>query len=375
MNKSITNKILLARRLADMAQTNLRSSNDLALGIGINLLQDSVEAFLLGVAEHVNAEVKANTSFDQYFVLINAKIAPKELAFKSRLLALNKLRVNMKHYGLAPAKSETEGLLVTVREFYEETAKNVLGASLATITLISLLREGDSKELMKEAEAFFLKGEYANCLISCRKALYSRFEWQYDVSPYADEKAPAWIFSRAPFFARSKKYIEDNVREPTDFIVLDHSEFEIEILKNNMDGESFWNVWRLTPDVYRIPKTKEWVVKRDFEKLDEDGIKDRAEYVLDATIGLLLSADQRILSAKTPDRSRQYYVDVKMENVPVYKKADKTSEVLCTLPAGTNRVFVDYEVPGLKGDGTYWHAFHRDTEPPIFGFISGDDVA
>ena len=71
MTKSFLNKLLLARRLYNIACENLRSTNDLSLSVGVNLLQDSVEAFLLAGAEHVNAQVQAKTAFEQYFDLID----------------------------------------------------------------------------------------------------------------------------------------------------------------------------------------------------------------------------------------------------------------------------------------------------------------
>lgn len=177
MNRSVLHKILLARRLFELSRENLSSANDLSLGIGVNLLQDAVEAFLLAVSEHVNAGVQARTPFDQYFDLINDKIKPRELPFRPRLLALNKLRVNSKHFGLAPAKSETEGLLLTVREFFEEVTKSVLGVAFATVSLIDLLRDGEAKSLLKEAEDSYLDEEYESCLVNCRKAIYVRIEF------------------------------------------------------------------------------------------------------------------------------------------------------------------------------------------------------
>ena len=149
MNRSLLHKLLLARRLYDLARENLSSVNDLSLGIGVNLLQDAVKSFLLAVSEHVNAGIQTGTSFEKYFDLINARIAPRELPFRLRLVALNKLRVNSKHYGLAPAQSETEGLLVTVREFFHEVTQSVLGLSFATVSLIDLLRDGEAKEFLR----------------------------------------------------------------------------------------------------------------------------------------------------------------------------------------------------------------------------------
>ena len=156
MNRSTLHKLLLARRLLELARGNLTATNDISLGVGINQLQDSVELFLLAVSEHLNAGVKERTAFDQYFELINQKIAPKELPFRVRLLALNKLRVNSKHHGLAPAKSEVEGLPTTVREFFDETTTQVFNRRFATISLLDLVKNTEAKELLnKTLEGFF----------------------------------------------------------------------------------------------------------------------------------------------------------------------------------------------------------------------------
>jgi hypothetical protein len=378
MNPSVLHKLLLSRRLFDLARENLSSANDLSLGIGVNLLQDSVEAFLLAVSEQVNAGIQARTPFDQYFDLINGKIKPKELPFRSRLLALNKLRVNSKHFGLAPAKSETEGMLVTVREFFEEVTKSVLGVTFATVSLIDLLRDEEAKSLLKEAETAFLDDDFETCLVSCRKAIFVRIESSYDIALFGDDK-PAnalrmmLLGRKAPYYARNKEYIDENVKDATDYIVLDHNDLELDLMKSAMDIVSFWNVWRLTPEVYRADQNKGWVVKRDFAKLEQEGIKERAEYVLDTTINLLVSADQRIAATRSLDK-RRYYVDLRRDQIPVYKKADKTSEIVTTTPPGLKRLDVDFSIAALNGDGMFWHVAHFEKEQHIWGYIQGDDV-
>ena len=57
MLKNTITKILLSRRLYQISLENLNSTNDLCLSIGVILLQDSVEIFLLAVAEHIDADV------------------------------------------------------------------------------------------------------------------------------------------------------------------------------------------------------------------------------------------------------------------------------------------------------------------------------
>ena len=125
MRKNIITKILLSRKLYQLSLENLNSDNELSLSIGVILLQDSVEIFLLAVAEHIDASIGNNSNFNQYFDLINKKLSPKELPFKLRLTALNKLRVNAKHYGLSLnwyshsghlEKSAIENKLIEVRD-------------------------------------------------------------------------------------------------------------------------------------------------------------------------------------------------------------------------------------------------------------------
>ena len=108
MERSTINKILTSRYLYSIAKENLRSENGVKLSVGVNLLQDSIELFLIAVSEFLDAPIKISIKFHEYFDIINKKIAPKELPFKSRLLSLNKLRVNSKHYGLQPALDESK---------------------------------------------------------------------------------------------------------------------------------------------------------------------------------------------------------------------------------------------------------------------------
>ncbi len=376
MNRSVLHKLLLARRLLDLARENLNSANDLSLGIGVNLLQDSVEVFLLAVSEHVNANISGNTVFDKYFELIDGKIAPGQLPFRSRLIALNKLRVNSKHYGLAPAKSETEGLLVTVREFFEEVSKSVLGLSFTGVSLTDLLRDGEAKSLLKDAETAFANGDFETCLVNCRKAIFVRIESAYDIAPFASGDQTNFFLHmgrKSPYYTRNKEYVEENVKDPTDYIVLDHNNLEMDLMKFGMDSVSFWNVWRLTPEVYQSDVDKEWVVKREFTKLETEGLRERTEYVLDTTINLLVSADQKIAATRSPDM-RRYYTTLKHDQVPVYRKADLGSEVIAKTPTGVTILHVDFCIPGLSGDGVFWHVAHFEKESYISGYISSNDV-
>ena len=377
MDKPILNKLLLSRRLFELARENLQSTNDLSLSIGVNLLQDSVETFLIAVAAKVNAGIKNNTSFDKYFELINEKINPNKLPFQPKLISLNKLRVNSKHYGLIPAQSEVGGLSITVREFFEEVTSSIFNKSFSTLSLVDLLKDHEEKKLLKEALQSFENKDFETTLVNCRKAIFVRFESSYDISSFKDgdeqSNSVGLLFNRAPYFSRNKDYIEKNVFNPTDFVVFDHNNLEMELMKLGIDSTSFWNIWRLTPQVYRKGLEGEWIVKREFNKLEEDGINERAEYVLDATINLFITSDQKRKAAKSPDH-RNYFIELCAEEVPLYEKADNNSKVLRHTPKGLKKIFVESSVPGLRGDNTYWEVMHLEKKVFFSGYISDGDL-
>jgi hypothetical protein len=126
MDIETIHRLTLARHLYDLGSASSRSANDIHLFSAVNLFQDAVESFLVAVADHVGAALDQHTHFDQYFVRINTKIAPKELPFKNKLLRLNNIRVSSKHHGIQPARDECNRLVLTVREFFDEVSNSVL---------------------------------------------------------------------------------------------------------------------------------------------------------------------------------------------------------------------------------------------------------
>jgi len=374
MDLETIRRISLARHLFQLGTSALRSSNDLHLFGAVNLLQDAVEAFLIAVGDFVRAEIDQNTKFDKYFVGINSQIQPKELPFKSKLLRLNRMRVDAKHHGIQPARDECDRVAVSVREFFDEVSSSVLGVNFATISAVDLLDEGEIKEVLLEAKTARENNDLMNCIVGCRKAIYLEFEHKYDIAKFKDGEPKGLFaaFSDAPYYARNKEYIEKNVRDPTDFIVLDHSTMDQELLKKGVDTTAFWNIWRLTPEIYRTPD-KEWIVKNDFDKLDDKLLADKTDYVLSTTIDIFLAIGTAKKMERLQDRG-QHFVNLAREGVPVYRKADIKSEVVATTPAGMTKVWTEFYVTGLDGSGPYWSVYHMEKDFWFRGFLNNDDV-
>jgi hypothetical protein len=374
MDIRVIKKLTLARYLLSSADSFLRGTSETAVFAALNQYQDAVEMCLLGVAEHLNAGIGSQTTFEKYFDLINAKIAPKELPFRAKLIGLNKLRVAGKHHGIQPDRSEVKSLSLIVREFCEEVTKSILGVEFARISLTNAITKVVVRRALESAENHFAKGEFADCLIECRKAIYHEVDTHYDISVFRSGDRPKalemWL-TRAPGYARSGKYIDESVGDPTEYIVYDHQRVDAELSKVGVNQTLFWNVWRLTPHIFYDRDSDKWIVRSGFEIFDQEGIQSRAEFVLSATLEICLAFQRDRDAIRTPTR-KDYVIKLKRPKVDLLKKADLKSEVQVKTSEDMTELFSDYKVTGFDGN-TYWHViFHKP--PPFSGYVVDADV-
>ncbi|PKM78551.1 MAG: hypothetical protein CVU90_02095 [Firmicutes bacterium HGW-Firmicutes-15] len=376
LDKPILNRIILSRHLFMLAINSCKSKDDIYLYSAVNLLQDSVEVFLIAVANFVNANIRENTKFDQYFEEINKKISPKELPFRGRLLLLNKHRVNSKHYGIQPPRSECESLINVVNEFYDEVSSKVFGYNYDSLSLLDLLEESECKDHLALAKEALEEKNYVLTAFECRKAIYIEIESKYDISKFANANTEdlKLMFEKsickAPYYAKESNYIDKNVNEPTNYIVLDHSVLEQELIKYGIDLNMFWNVWRLTPDVFRFEGGR-WAIKDEFDLLNEEKLMEVAPYIYASTVEIILAIQSY---RKNAIQKNMVYSEITLagEQIPVYKKADSKSKVLSIIPKEIKKVISTYCVDGLSDDNTYWYIINN--EPNIYGFISNDNL-
>jgi hypothetical protein len=374
LQEPVIRRVTLSRYLFELATQNARSDQEIAGSACVNLLQDAIEIFLLAVSDHLNVDLGPKTAFPQYLDKINEAISD-ELPFRRRLLEINRVRVLSKHDGIPPNRQEIAGYVSDARKFLEQACTKILGVDFWSISLIQLLDNGDAKNLLLEAEEKFNKGEFSECMVACRKAFYLEFESSYDIQKDLDEPGLLLFGSRAPYYARNMQYVEKNVATPFDYIVLDHSQVDADLTKEGIDHTAFWNIWRLTPAVYRHKDQDEWLVKHEPDKLEKDGIKDRAAYVLENIVAILLARQGNKRKMKGPASGKFYVAKLRQPNTPVYKKADKTGPVEGFTPAGLTEIMTHYATPGLKDKEMYWNVFHfSKTDPWIIGYILETDL-
>jgi hypothetical protein len=378
LSEPVIKRLILSRYLFEISLQHSKSPQDTAAAACVHLIQDAVEVFFLACFDHLDVAILGRTDFSQYLDKLSEKLN-YDIPFRRRLLEINRVRVHSKHEGIPPNNKEIGGYINDARRFLEQVSQKVFGSDFWTISLIALLDESEEKSLLLNAEQLFKDKEYFECMTECRKAFYVAFESSYDIKKDLTNELGLFFGSRAPYFARNKEYADKNVNTPFDYIVLDHAGIDAELMKEGIDNTTFWNVWRITPQVYRHDTKDIWLVKHEPQKLDAQDAEERSAYVLSSVTSMLLArqANRRKMRSN-PFASSE--IKVKKKGVIVYKKADKNGPIAGTIPDDIEVVNTDYATDGLNDNEVYWSIFcfrKKDEKQEFFilsGFVLQDDL-
>jgi hypothetical protein len=258
--------------------------------------------------------------------------------------------------------------------FFNEASLSIFGIDFWTVSLLDLLDLNETREMLQQAQSEFQNEQYADCLTSCRKAFFIEFEASHDVNPSSGNFG--FLFSSAPYYTRTPEWIADNVRTPFDYIALDHAGIDRDLTKEGIDHSTFWNVWRLTPRVYRSAKAGKWAVLHEPAKFEEEGLKNRSAYVLENMIDIVLRRTLWRRSLRWIGSDTTYVVNLKKPGAQVYRKADKASEVIGTTPPDILQLTANFGTPGLNDDAFYWNVSVDDGTllTGYSGFIHENDI-
>ena len=382
LQESTINQLVTSRHLYYMAKHEIESEQTIRLFSGVNLLHDSIEASLYAFA--VRTGTKTRPDIMQTYDDISTALSPKSLPFRSKIVELNRIRVDSKHYGIRPDRKVVAGLLVAMTEFLKESVETVFGVNFLTVSLLDLLEDGDHKERLSAAQIAFDNQEYLSCLIGCRKVIYLLFERYYDISSFRILPstgffgALSFAFSKSPYYAKNPQWIDENVKDPFEFIQVDHDRLDKELLKIGIAPDLYWNIWRGTPAVYKYIGTTNWLVKRELD-VEAVATEEHAAYILEQTIEISLQVEESRRRIRSVRRG-SFYVHLARDRVNVYKKADRTSTITAITKEGLREITVTEETVGLNDGERYWKVEHGDFVEPFSmdnlysGFIHNDDV-
>ena len=386
MKDEVLAALITARRLLASSEELCSIRENHTCSAGVVVLQDALELVFLGVLIELGVDEERSLETLSFTEMISELRRRKVAVPKSGTVkAMNKHRVLVKHYGQTVDPDTAGRYFSASRVCVDAVLQHVLGKSLAELFLHELVTNAETKNCLTLAQLALDEARYFEAMVEIRKALFIEIETDYSIYGWRDRPSSApgrglLDFVRggrnAPYYTRNKEWIAANVREPFHYVQLDHRQVRIDLVEWGASTQDFWNLWRLTPPVFRADKESDWQVKREPRHIAEGAVEANVRYCLDAVITLILKKQDhfdlaRHLSGTTVGN---FEVTTCSEPTNVYTKATTDSEMAGTVPKGT-KMSVFSVVPGLGTDDTFVHVFPSEhVQRTVFGYVSMSDI-
>lgn len=150
---------------------------------------DSIELFLDLVCWKMNVKSKDLKFMEYWAKLSDEKI---DLKHKESCRKLNEGRNALKHSGTHPAKLDVEEYRITATNFFTENAQIVFGKFFSELSILYLMRDEKTKEILQEAESL-IGSDNKSASEKIVRALNMSFEkvrkshkWDHYNNPYED---------------------------------------------------------------------------------------------------------------------------------------------------------------------------------------------
>jgi hypothetical protein len=172
VDRNVSHQLLLAKEFYERACVDLRSHGPFSSGLAVSGLQDAVEMCLLAVAHELGIAGE-NRFFSELWGDIEAaaKRQGKHLTRRGQMNSVNDLRVQFKHRGLLPNRSEVERFRSNTQAFLEEAVTQFFGRDFSALTEIALLSEGRVRDQLAAAAEAVDAGNTQIALERCADAL------------------------------------------------------------------------------------------------------------------------------------------------------------------------------------------------------------
>lgn len=386
MKDEVLAALITARRLLTASEALCSIRENHACSAGVVVLQDAVELVLLGALIALGVDEERSLESLSFSEMISELRRRKVTVPKSGTVkAMNKQRVLIKHYGQTVDPDTARRYFSASRVCVDGVLQYVLGKTLAELFLHELVTNAEAKECLTLAHRALDETRYFEAMVEIRKALFLEIEGDYSIYGWRDRPSsdPVGLLSdfarggmKAPYYTRNREWIAAHVREPFDYVQLDHGHIRADLVEWGASTQDFWNIWRLTPPVFRADKESTWQVKRDPTRFAEGAVEANVRYCLDAVIALILKKQDHFDLAKHLSGTTAGNVEVTARSEPtnVYTKATTDSEMVGTVSRGTT-MHVFSVVPGLGTDDTFVYVFPSEpTQRTVFGYVSMSDI-
>lgn len=227
----------------------------------INRFHDAIEMFLaLAVQEHGVAIPK---DFTGYWDALQPPLG-RPLAHRARLQKFNKLRVNLKHYGVEPAASEIAEAGLSVASLISDECRPLFGVDLEDVSLTAFVSCQEARQLLESAERHWEDMDRLEAMADLADSFetlirdYEQRKMLGGVSVFDNARDMTF---ESPFFrgvqGRQKRFEEKIIQSLKDL------DFAVMLLGLGVDFRRYGKFKALTPIVFHVASGRRIVHARD----------------------------------------------------------------------------------------------------------------
>jgi hypothetical protein len=376
MKDDVLHGLLTARTLFDTARTHCFVRDRHVASAGLIVVQDALELVLYSCLLEIGAdEEKAieTLSFDQ--LLGELRQRGLRVVKSGTLKAMNKQRVLIKHHAQLAEPSAVQQYYQVSVLVADDLLKSVIGKPLQHVVIADAISNPELVDQVNDATAAINEQRYLDAMIATRKALYLAIESAYDTRRWAEHDGRSFASAigilsgkaKAPYYTRNRQWVAQNVSKPTDYIRLDYDLVTTEMLQIGIDPEEFFNVRRLTPDVYRLDSR--WTIAREPEH-DPAATEDNARYCLDVVVSIIRNQESR-KDIIRPRPSRRMRATLLCDQPLLNRAARDASADGTTLLEGAAYDVQALVTGGMDGNEEYVEVLYLQRQPPLMitGYI------
>jgi hypothetical protein len=132
----------------------------------ILMFHDAVEAFLLLTGEHFGVPLG---EFEKYWQALKVATGV-DLPIRQGMKRLNKLRVNLKHYGGRPDQETIDQVRSDTASFFQEATPLVFSLDYATVSMADVISHLRARDLVRQAEHASASGDQIAAMVALADA-------------------------------------------------------------------------------------------------------------------------------------------------------------------------------------------------------------
>jgi hypothetical protein len=378
-NRSQVDKLIVARTIFQLVNTLSNFQDKYSATAALILLQDAYELVLVATHDKlIDTNIPEKISFDSLHKEVADAIGG--IACSQEMYGMNKARVNAKHYGVLAESTTTLNFIEASKQAIEKMCQKAFNRSFSEIGLLDLVPECESKEFLLKAKEFMDQSDLFLALVEIRKAVFIEFEKDYSVYDWREtpnDSVSSFMLSlkisKAPYYCMDKEWVEKNVKEPFDYIQIDHRELRYELLEMGIAPADYWNIRRLTPQVTRFGKTANWRTGIEDHFLDgNDLLYEDVNFCFDVATEMIFKKKIHRYKHKSRESLGKSFLKLSSQK-KLYAKADVKSEIVKAVDSN-NKLVVQKIVSGLE-DGKFYNVYGFDKEAKkIFeGYVLFDE--